>query len=138
MAVITYRVGEQVALETLVELYQASTLGARRPIDDRARFAAMFAHANLVVTAWEDGVLVGVARALSDFAHSTYLADLAVRVSHQRAGIGRELIARVREAHGTETNLVLLSAPAAMAYYPRVGFTAAPNAFVIKAGEPLR
>ena len=135
---ISYRRGNDIPIAVLRDLYHASTLGARRPIDDDARFAAMFANANLVITAWDGDLLVGIARAMSDFAHYTYLADLAVRVSHQKSGLGRELIARVRAAHGEHTNLVLLSAPAAMEYYPKVGFTNVPTAFVIKAGEPLR
>lgn len=135
---IAYRLDERPELDVLIDLYRASTLGARRPIDDRPRFAAMFANANLIVTAWDGAALVGIARSLSDFAHYTYLADLAVRASHQRHGIGRELIHQTRDAHGPLTNLLLLSAPAAMDYYPKVGFTRVGNGWLLKAREPLR
>ena len=58
--------------------------------------AAMLKHANIVITAWDGDLLVGISRALSDFSFVTYLSDLAVRVSHQRAGIGKELIRRTQ------------------------------------------
>lgn len=133
MGAIEYRLGNALDLEAVIELYRASTLGARRPVGDRERMAAMLAQANLVVTAWEGELLVGVARSLSDFAYCTYLSDLAVRVSHQRRGIGRELIRRTREAGGA-AQIILLAAPQAVDYYPRVGFTRHPAAYVLEGG----
>ena len=47
--VIDYRYGNRIDLDQVIELYQASTLGARRPIDDREIVADMLRHANLVV-----------------------------------------------------------------------------------------
>src|SRR5690606_20172689 len=93
-AMIEYRDDLRPGLAEARELYRASTLGERRPIDDDARFGAMLANANLVITAWDGDLLVGISRGLSDFAWTTYLADLAVRASHQRRGIGSELVRR--------------------------------------------
>ncbi len=134
---ITYRVGNDLDLEQVIELYHASTLGERRPADDRRRMAAMLANANLVVSAWDGPLLVGISRSLSDFAYVTYLSDLAVRVSHQHQGIGRELIAITRR-EGGEAYVVLLAAPKAVDYYPRIGFQSHPSAWIIKQGEPLQ
>jgi predicted N-acetyltransferase YhbS len=133
MGAIEYRRGNALELEAVIELYRASTLGERRPVGDRERMAAMLAHANLVVTAWDGDLLVGLARSLSDFAYCTYLSDLAVRVSHQRQGIGRELIRRTREAGGA-AQIILLAAPRAVGYYPRVGFTRHPEAYILGGG----
>lgn len=133
---ITYRTGNDLDLDAVIELYRASTLGERRPLADRERMAAMLRNANLVVTAWEGELLVGIARSLSDFAFCTYLSDLAVRASHQRQGIGRELICRTREAGGQAT-LILLAAPKAVDYYPRLGFAAHPSAWWLRYDAPL-
>ncbi len=133
---ITYHRTFALGLADALELYRASTLGERRPIEDLSRFAAMLAGANLVVTAWEGPLLVGVARSLSDFAYCTYLSDLAVRASHQRRGIGRELIRHTR-ALGGPAQLILLSAPNATEYYPRVGFTVHPSAWTLSATDEL-
>jgi GNAT superfamily N-acetyltransferase len=83
----------------------------------------MLRHATLILTARIDGRLVGVSRALTDFAYCTYLSDLAIDEAFQRQGIGRELIRRTHEASGPDTMLILLAAPAAREYYPHIGMT---------------
>src|SRR5579872_5454918 len=95
---IEYRLGKDFDLDAFIEVYRASTLGERRPVDDRDRMARMLANANLVVTAWDGTLLVGFARSVSDFAYCTYLSDLGVRLSHQRQGIGKELMRRTQQA----------------------------------------
>jgi GNAT superfamily N-acetyltransferase len=132
---IEYRAGNQLDLEQVVELYKASTLGERRPIEDRPRFAEMLKNANLVITAWEGDLLVGISRSLTDFCYVTYLADLAVRVSHQKQGIGKELIRQTQIHGGPKTSLLLLAAPAAEKYYPHIGFTNLPQAWFLKGGD---
>jgi len=134
---IEYRLGGALDLDEVLDLYRASTLGERRPVDDREVFAAMLDHANLVVTAWDGGLLVGIARTLTDFLYVGYLADLAVRASHQRRGIGIELVARTRERMGPRSMLVLLAAPKAVDYYPKVGFRRHESAWVLRRGEPF-
>jgi len=133
---ITYRLGNDLDLDEVVELYVASTLGERRPVDDRERMRRMLAEANLVVTAWDGQLLVGISRALSDFSFVTYLSDLAVRVSHQRQGIGRELIEQTRQV-APQAYLLLLAAPKAVDYYPHIGFTRHESAWLIRPGEKL-
>ncbi len=134
---IQYRIGGDLELEQVLELYRASTLGERRPVNDPERFAGMLKHANLTITAWDDELMVGISRSLTDFHYITYLADLAVRVSHQKRGIGKELM-RLTQIHGgPQTTLLLLAAPAAEKYYPHVGFTHAPNAWLLRAEEKI-
>lgn len=125
---IDYRLGNDVPIDAFAEVLAACALGARRPLDDPERLRAMLRHANLVVSAWEGPLLVGIARSLSDFSFATYLSDLAVRESHQRLGIGRELVRRTREAGG-RARIVLLAAPSAKDYYGRIGFAFEPRAW---------
>lgn len=134
---ITYSLGNDLDLDQVIELYRASTLGERRPVDERGRMQAMLANANLVVTAWDGDLMVGISRALSDFAYATYLSDLAVRLSHQRQGIGRELIRETRRHSGPTAYIVLLAAPKAVDYYPRIGFTAHPSGWILRPGQAL-
>ena len=58
-------------------------------------------------------------------------SDLVDR-EYQRRGIGRDLIRRTQAAVGDEVSLILMAAPGAMTYYPRVGFERAANAFYIR------
>src|SRR5690606_18724944 len=134
---IDYRSDRRPGLEQARELYRASTLGERRPIDDDARFQAMLDHANLVVTAWDGPLLLGISRCVTDFTWTTYLADLAVRVSHQRQGIGRELV-RHTQAAAPQAKLLLLAAPAAERYYPRIGVRRVPQAGMLREDDALR
>jgi len=128
---ITYRIGGELDVDQVIELYRASTLGDRRPVEDRTRMAAMIKNANLIITAWDGVLLVGISRSLSDFSYITYLSDLAVRVSHQRSGIGKELIRQTQRAAGPQARLLLLAAPGAAEYYPHIGFTHMPRAWII-------
>jgi ribosomal protein S18 acetylase RimI-like enzyme len=104
-----------------------SGLAARRPADDLARLGEMLRNADLVVTARDGKRLVGVSRAITDFAYCCYLSDLAVDEAYQRQGIGRRLIEKTRKAAGETCTLILLSAPAAADYYGHVGMTRAEN-----------
>ncbi len=134
---IEYRVGDAPGLDEVIELYRASTLGERRPVDDRKRMELMMRHANLVVTAWEGSLLVGISRSFSDWAFVTYLSDLAVRLSHQRMGIGKELIRITQREGGPDANIVLLAAPKAVDYYPHIGLTRHESAWMLRPGEPV-
>lgn len=120
---IEYRVGNEldVDVDVVIDVYRDSTLGLRRPIDDRVRMQQMLAQASLVVSAWDGDRLVGIARSLSDFCYATYLSDLAVRLAYQHQGIGKELIRRTQR-EGGQAKIVLFAAPAAVDYYPKVGF----------------
>lgn len=122
--------GETLDVDEVSELYRASGLAARRPVDDRDRFATMLRCANLVVTARADGRLVGIARSLTDGAYVTYLSDLAVDARMQRRGVGRDLVRATRSAV-PRARIVLLAAPAAVDYYPRIGFTRHDSAWVL-------
>jgi GNAT superfamily N-acetyltransferase len=134
---IEYRIGGQLNVDEVIELYRASTLGERRPIDDRPRIEAMLRGANLTITAWDSDLLVGIARSLSDFSYATYLSCLAVRASYQKQGVGRELVRRTKEA-APQTRVILLAAPAARFYYPKIGFTEHESCWTLGPDEELR
>jgi GNAT superfamily N-acetyltransferase len=134
---IGYQVGAKPELQAFVDLYQASSLGPRRPLDDPEIVQAMIDHTNLLVTAWEGELLVGLARTLTDFGYIGYLAGLVVRESHQRRGIGLELIRRTQAEMGPRSKLLLLAAPEARDYYPRIGFREISDAWMVGAREEL-
>ncbi len=127
---IQYRDDVRITPQQLAELFIAS--GITRPVDDLPRLAKMLEHGSLLVTAWNGEVLVGVARALTDFSYCCYLSDLAVDKRHQKRGIGRQLVEQVRAAIGERSMLLLLAAPDAMPYYPKIGFEAVANGWIIK------
>ncbi len=120
---VTYQLEPDLTPEEFLDVLVRSTLAERRPVSERDTIRAMLKNADVIVTARLEGLLVGVSRAITDFAYCTYLSDLAVDVAHQRHGIGRELIRRTHEAAGLHTTLILLAAPKAQTYYPHIGMT---------------
>lgn len=90
----------------------------------------MIRNSNLIITARENGLLIGVARSLTDFAFCTYMSDLAVDVKFQKSGIGKELIRRTK-AETPEAKLILLAAPAAREYYPKIGMSNFEYCFIL-------
>jgi ribosomal protein S18 acetylase RimI-like enzyme len=134
---IEYKLTPDLDLDVAHELYVASTLGERRPIGDRPRFETMMRSANLTITAWDGDLLVGISRSITDWVWFTYLADLAVRVSHQKQGIGKELMRRTQAAT-PQANVLLLAAPKAANYYGHVGFTQMLNAWMLRPGEEIK
>ncbi len=127
---ITYKINTQLNTSAIIRVFNAS--GITRPTQDVNRIEKMFANANLIVSAWHQEILIGLARGLTDHSYCCYLSDLAVDKKYQDQGIGSALLKQVREALNPEISLILLSAPSAMTYYPKVGFAAAENAFIIK------
>ncbi len=127
---ITYQRDVPLSAAQIIRVFDAS--GIKRPTHDPARISQMFANSNLVFSAWADETLVGICRCLTDFHYACYLSDLAVDRSFQSMGIGKELVHKVQQCIGEQVALILLSAPGAMDYYPKIGFETIHNGFIIK------
>ena len=127
---IELKVNEVINLDEVILLYQNA--GLKRLILDSARIEKMYANSNLIVSAWVNDELVGVARSITDFSYCCYLSDLAVQKECHRSGIGKMLIDKTREEIGEQCMLLLLSTAEAMEYYPKVGFDKVENGFIIK------
>jgi GNAT superfamily N-acetyltransferase len=117
---INYQVNPTLSVHDLIDILQKSTLGLRRPLADLAAMESMLTHANYYIGAYENGNLVGLARAMTDFVYTTYLADLAVDEKYQHQGIGKELI-KILKRNIPKAKLILLAAPAAEGYYSKIG-----------------
>ncbi len=118
---IEYALEPELSAEEFRAVLLSSTLAERRPAQDLARLDSMLRHADLIVTARAGGVLVGISRAVTDFSYCCYLSDLAVDAAYQRQGIGKRLIEETHRAAGEGTTLILVAAPAAEGYYPKIG-----------------
>ena len=128
---IEYKVSWEISADEFIGLLRRSTLAARRPVEDRDCIEGMLKNANLLVTAWKNDRLIGVSRSVTDFTYCCYLSDLAVDVEYQKCGIGKQLIAETQQRLGPRCTIILLSAPAAVEYYPRVGFQHHPQAWIL-------
>ena len=129
---IHYLINEPVSTQQYIDLLQKTSLGPRRSIQNADLITGMLQHSNLVISAWYKQELVGIARSVTDFYFCCYLADLAVTVRFQKEGIGKKLIEITEQQLQPECTLTLLAAPQAVTYYPKIGFSQHPSAWVKK------
>ncbi len=134
---VSYRQEPDLSGQEFIDILIRSTLSERRPIREPDRISAMLKHADLIITARLNGLLIGISRAITDFSYCTYLSDLAVDVQYQGKGIGRELIRQTHLAAGLDTALILLSAPKAQTYYPHIGMKQHDSCWIIPRQNPL-
>lgn len=132
---IEYFHDRQITSAQFVDVLRRSTLAERRPVHDLDRISEMLAHATLVCTAWDGGNLVGISRSLTDFSYCCYLSDLAVDVSYQKTGIGRRLIEITRSRLHPRCKIILLAAPKAEGYYPKIGFQHIHSAWMLSGND---
>ncbi|KJR39071.1 GNAT family N-acetyltransferase [Vibrio sp. S234-5] len=135
---VEYFVNRSITPEQFVDLLNQTTLGARRPTDNYECISGMLDNADLLVSAWIGERLVGVARSVTDFHYCCYLSDLAVDESVQSSGIGKYLILVTKEELNPNCKVILLSAPQAQAYYPKIGFEHYESAWVLSSAEQLK
>ena len=126
---INYKFDITPSAEQVIELYENA--GLPRPTNDKERIQKMYENSNLIVTAWDGDLLVGVSRCITDWVWSCYLADLAIKSEYKKSGIGRKLIELTKERLGEQSMILLLSVPTAMEYYPKVGFSKEDRSFMI-------
>jgi GNAT superfamily N-acetyltransferase len=132
---LVYAYEPDLSAEDFRAVLVASTLAKRRPVHDLARLDAMLRHADIVATARDDGRLVGVSRAVTDYSYCCYLSDLAVDAAWQGQGVGRRLIEETHRKAGPRTTLILVAAPAAESYYPHIGMRQHPSCWTIPRSE---
>ncbi len=130
---IQYSIDKRPTADQIIELYDNA--GLPRPTNDKERIQKMFDNSNLIITAWDTNLLVGVSRSITDWAWCCYLSDLAVRDGYKKEGIGRQLINLTKEKVGEQSMVLLLSVPTAMEYYPKVGFVKQESSFIINRAE---
>lgn len=118
---VIYSTEPDLSAQEFHDILGASKLAERRPVDDFERLDQMLRNANIVLTARDGSRLVGISRAITDFAYCCYLSDLAVDAAYQCQGIGRRLIEETRIRAGERASLILVAAPAAQGYYPHIG-----------------
>ena len=127
---ISYKINQPLETQDIIEVFDSS--GINRPTNEPEKIAKMFANSNLLISAWDGDLLVGISRSVTDFSYCCYLSDLAVRKDYQKAGIGDELIRLTFDNIGESKMLLLISSPEAMEYYPKVGFKKIDSTFVLR------
>lgn len=119
--------------DEVIELYNDS--GLPRPTENRTRISNMLSNSNLIITAWHNNKLVGVARSITDWVWACYLSDLAVSSNYKNLGIGKELVRLTKEKVGNESMVLLLSVPTAIEFYKKIGFIKQESSFILNRNQ---
>lgn len=135
---IEYKVNHPITADQFISLLAESSLGERRPIEDRACMEGMISNSNLTVSAWHGDKLVGISRCMTDFHYACYLSDLAVSEQYQKTGIGKQLQILTQEQLGPRCKLILIAAPTANSYYEHIGFSNNPRCWVLERDANIR
>lgn len=135
---IEYKINALVSVDQFIALLRDSTLGQRRPVDDRECMEGMINNSNLVVTAWDEEKLVGIARSMTDFHYACYLSDLAVSKRYHKKGIGKKLQTITQAQLGPKCKLILVAAPTANTYYEHIGFTNNQRCWILDREQSIR
>ena len=122
---ITYHKDESISFEEYLEFLKRSDLGSQYPKERfKARVTKLLKNRSIGITARdEDGLLVGVAFALTDFSYFLFLTDLGVDRDYIKSGIGTELMKRIQDGAGGEDDItvVTISNDEAYNFYKKVG-----------------
>ena len=134
---INYKINQPISTDQFIAILNSSSLGERRPMHSRECMEGMNTNGNLAITAWDESKLIGIARSVTDFHFACYLSDLAVDQHYQKQGIGKRLQQLTQDQLGPECKLILLSAPAAQAYYQHIGYTTNERCWVLNRSDTI-
>ena len=98
----------------------------------------MINNSNLIISAWDENKLIGIARSVTDFHYACYLSDLAVDKQYQKKGIGKKLQIHTQNELGPECKLILIAAPAADTYYEHIGFSRNERCWVLEKNQNIK
>jgi ribosomal protein S18 acetylase RimI-like enzyme len=130
MTTITFSSSRRPTVAAWLEFLRRSDLGSLYPRQRFAeRFPRMARNVDVVTTAHDGDVLVGLSAGLTDFAYFLLLTDLGVARGYERQGIGRRLVELAIDASGGPRDICALtwSNPAAVTFYRRCGLVPIPT-----------
>jgi GNAT superfamily N-acetyltransferase len=120
---IEYRIGyEAINWKLLIELYEAvdGVIGLARK-GEVERIQKSFKNSFKIVTAWDEGIIVGAGRMLSDGYCYGWIHDMGVLPAYQKRGIGKGIM---DELMNVDEPLLfgLTSSFVAIDFYKELGF----------------
>ncbi len=116
---VEYRDVRHLPRPDVLELYRANRWSAAQRPDE---LMAGLASSHSLISAWYDGHVVGLGNAISDGHLVVYYPHLLVHPQHQRRGIGKQLMLRLRRPYEHFHQQVLLADRGAPEFYEKLGF----------------
>ena len=117
----------------LAALYRAAPLGNKLP----SALQVAFTNSMFRCFVREDGVLVGVGRALADGTDCSYICDIAVMPSHQGIGLGKQIVSKLVALSAGHKKIILYAVPGKEPFYKKFGFRRMRTAMAIFQNQAL-
>lgn len=129
---ITYHTDKKVNYEKLIELF--NEVGWNDKTSDLNRLKAMVNNSQIVVTAWDDGEMVGFARCVTDFVFNGQINNVVVDSRYRKRGIGKAMITNILNNSRLVT-YILRGDPENEDFYKNIGFQEAQLTLVYRREE---
>ena len=119
----TINYSEEISINTTELLVLYNDAGWKAYTSKPEELTAAVSNSLFVLTAREDGKLVGMLRAIGDGLTIIYIQDILVLESHQRKGIGSSLLKMTLDKYPAVRQIVLLTdnKPETVSFYERAG-----------------
>ena len=134
---IEYKVNHPITMQQFIDVLNSSELGDSALVNDREFIRGILNNSNLLVSAWDNETLVGVARSITDFHCACYLSELAIDKAYQQHGLGKKLQQLTKQQLGPKCKLILIATESANEYYQRMGFKNNPRCWVLEGDSSL-
>lgn len=122
---------DSVDWDELSNLYRIAPLGEKKPADLRTSFG----NSRYTCFVYDGGKLAGVGRALADGVDCSYICDVAVHPQYQGIGLGRDIVARLRDLSAGHRKIILYANPGKEGFYLKLGFKRMRTAMAIFANQ---
>lgn len=94
-----------ISVQAYRALFAQSGSQTTRPLNDLVRMKNMIEHSNILVTAWSNQRLVGLARGVSDYARVCYLNDVLVARDVEPCTLEENLLQHVAQLVGSDCHI---------------------------------
>ena len=111
----------------LSELYRIAPLGEKSAAD----LAVCYSNSMFRCLVFDGALLVGAGRAVADGVDCSYICDVAVHPQYQGRGLGREIIAKLRDFSASHRKIILYANPGKEGLYRKLGFLPMKTAMAI-------
>lgn len=129
---IIYRTDKQVDIDRLAFLFTEA--GWHSKAKDSNRLKKMVDNSDMIITAWDGGLMVGFARCTTDHVFNAQINTVVVDSGYRKRGIGTQMVTSIVMSNPMVTYL-LRTEEHNQDFYKSMGFEAADYAFVYKRTE---
>jgi len=116
---IEYNLGKKVNFEHLVQLFNQA--GWTDKTSDLDRLQLMVENSQIVVTAWDEGNMIGFARCVTDHVFNGQINNVIVDQEYRGRGIGKRLMINILNSSKMVT-YILRGDPDNVDFYKHMGF----------------